>query len=42
MNFQDWPGRKRKVATWIIGIVVSGVGVPLAAVAWQQSKLRAA
>lgn len=41
MNFQDWPGRKRKVATWIVGIAVTGVAVPLAAVAYQQSKLRA-
>jgi hypothetical protein len=41
MNFQDWPGRKRKVATWILGIVVTGTAVPLVAVAYQQSKLKA-
>ena len=41
MNFQDWPGRKRKVATWIVGIIVSGIAVPSAAVIYQQSKLKA-
>jgi len=41
MNFQEWPGRKRKVATWIVGIFVTGVAVPLGAVAYQQSKLKA-
>jgi hypothetical protein len=41
MNFQDWPGRKRKVATWILGLVFTGTAVPLVAVAYQQAKLKA-
>lgn len=41
MDMHNWPGRKRKVALWIVGIVVSGVAVPSAAVIYQQSKLKA-
>lgn len=36
----QWPGRQWKVAAWIGGILVSGVGVPAFAVWWQQSKLQ--
>uniref|UniRef100_A0A383VVA4 Cytochrome c oxidase subunit VIIc n=1 Tax=Tetradesmus obliquus TaxID=3088 RepID=A0A383VVA4_TETOB len=39
LNFQDWPGRRWKVAAWIGGIMTTGVGIPLFAVWWQQSKL---
>jgi hypothetical protein len=35
----QWPGRRWKVAAWIGGIMTTGVGVPLFAVWWQQSKL---
>jgi hypothetical protein len=41
MNYQDWPGRKRKVATWIVGIIASGVAVPSFAVWYQMMKTRA-
>lgn len=41
MNFQDWPGRKRKIALWIGGLVSTGLLVPIAAVMYQQSKLKA-
>jgi hypothetical protein len=40
LNFQDWPGRQWKVAAWIGGIIVTGVGIPSFAVWWQQSKLK--
>lgn len=40
LNFQEWPGRKWKVATWIVGMMVTGTGVPLFAVWYQQRKLR--
>eukprot|EP00775_Hariotina_reticulata_P006674 gene6674-6898_t len=40
LNFQDWPGRQWKVGAWITGIVISGVGVPMLAVWWQQAKAR--
>jgi hypothetical protein len=40
LNFQDWPGRQWKVGAWISGIVISGVGVPVLAVWWQQAKAR--
>jgi hypothetical protein len=36
----QWPGRKWKVATWIVGMMVTGTGVPLFAVWYQQRKLR--
>lgn len=35
----QWPGRRWKVAAWIGGIMTTGVGIPLFAVWWQQSKL---
>jgi len=40
LNFQDWPGRKRKVATWIIGMWATGVGIPCFAIWWQNQKLK--
>jgi hypothetical protein len=36
----QWPNRRPKVAAWIIGIIVTGVGVPSFAVWWHQSKAR--
>jgi hypothetical protein len=40
LDFQNWPGRKRKVATWIIGMWVTGLGIPLFAVWYQQNKMK--
>ncbi|GBF88131.1 hypothetical protein Rsub_00843 [Raphidocelis subcapitata] len=40
LNFQDWPGRKRKITTWILGMWVTGLGVPSFAVWYQQNKLK--
>jgi len=40
MNFQAWPGRKQKVATIIIGMIVTGIGIPGFAVWYQQQKLK--
>lgn len=40
LNFQDWPGRKQKVAASIIALVVTGVGIPSFAVWYQQRKLK--
>jgi hypothetical protein len=36
----DWPGRKRKIATWIGVMWATGVGIPCFAVWWQQNKLK--
>jgi hypothetical protein len=36
----QWPGRKKKVAGIIIGMIVTGVGIPGFAVWYQQSKLK--
>mgnify|MGYP001811242744 CR=1 FL=1 len=41
LNFQEWPGRKRKVATWILGMWTTGLGIPLFAMWYQQQKLKA-
>lgn len=40
LDFHNWPGRRTKVAAWIIGIITTGVGVPSFAVWWHQSKAR--
>jgi hypothetical protein len=37
----DWPGRKAKIATWIGAMWVTGLGLPVFAIWWQQSKLKA-
>lgn len=36
----DWPGRKRKVTTWIFGMWTTGLGIPLFAVWYQNNKLK--
>jgi hypothetical protein len=35
------PNKKIKVAAWIIGVTGLGVGIPVFAVVYQQSKLKA-
>eukprot|EP00877_Chromochloris_zofingiensis_P005926 jgi/Chrzof1/1587/Cz10g13150.t1 len=40
LDFQNWPGRHWKVPVIISTMLVTGVGVPVFAVWWQQKKLR--
>ena len=37
---QQWPNRKAKIGAWVVGMMVTGVGLPCFAVWWQQSKLK--